>query len=420
MYISYLLLYFLVVIYILIFRKKIDAFFLLFVGYSVYFFPFLFQKLPVLSNLGFFTQEFKDIHPDFLLSSIIFLTIFLISLIMYDIIFYKLRLAINMNIKLKSDLKIFKIVKYFTLFLFGVILFLTKINLTLSKTEIQQIGGYYMTIYVYTFSLYILFSLYNKFKLNIKLDYIFFILVFFTLVYFKQRSIVIIPIIAFLFYFTWNEHISLKYIKNSFYIFSILLFILLSKVFGNILFLNIEFSFIDLILDLRDAFEPFIIDATVNELYYSHFTLDAAYLLKAPLFIFPGLNHLVGIKSGYFFNAYHSVVFPDVNFGMAYSPIAEAFSTLGFLGVIIFSFSIIVSCIISNIFFNSTKGYLQILISLPSTYLFFYVFRNSLFTEIVYIRIFILFLIIIVLISLIFKNKIILTRKTDVRNIRNK
>jgi len=411
MFALYLLIYIFLAFYFFTIRKKIDSFLFLFIGFSVYFFPLLFGKLPILSDRGFLTSEFRSIHPDFIISIVLFLFIFLVSVMLYDMKYHKKKPILNNSIYLKYDIKVFKVVKFITLSLFLIILILTEINLSLSKTEIQNKGGYYLTAYIYSFSLYLIFSLYNKFNLNIKFDYIFIIMVLFTLLFFKQRSLVILPIIAFLFYFKWNSYLKLRYIKYLFYIFVLLLLILLSKVFGNILFLGIDYSVIELLKNLQSAFEPFTINAVINEIYYSNFVLDSTYLTKTPLFVLPGLSSIAGIESGYFFQAYQPSVFPNVNFGLAYSPIAESFVTLGFMGIIIFSISMVGLCVIINLLFNSSNGYLQVFISLISVYLFFYIFRNSLFTAISYEKNYLYFFIFIIVISMFFKNKIILSRK---------
>ncbi|MEZ8700425.1 O-antigen polymerase [Vibrio cyclitrophicus] len=388
MYILYFSIYLVVFIYFSFLRKKIDVNSLFFAGVTIYYFPMLFNKLPEMNSRGFLTDNFIAIHDDFRMSLILFLFIFFISTLAYDLFFCK-RKIFNRSMRLSCEQSIFKVLLSFTLFLFVAILISIKFNLSLSKTEIQMYSGAYMTLYIYTFSLYVLFSLYNAHVLGHKFNLLFVILVVFTLIFFKQRSLVILPILGFVFYCKWNKSLSRSDIKPFAIIFIFLVLMLLSKLIGNYFLTGDVYDYNQMYQLFVDAFEPFIINSTVNEIFISKFHLDSNYLLYAPAFLIPGGNTLLDISSQHFFHQYQPVVFPLVSFGLAYNPIAEAFSTLGYLGVIFLSVSVSIMTWIVNLSLLNTKGYMQVFIAFISIYLFFYLHRNSLFTEIVYIRNFI-------------------------------
>lgn len=414
MYIIYLSLYIIVLLYFSFFRKKIDVNTLVFLGISVYYFPMFFNKLPILSERGFLTVNLTNINENFLFSLILFISIFLTSTLVYDLKFNKTKLVLNINLRIKNNQTILTIVKYITTFLFLIILILINFNFSLQKTEIQIISGIYMTLYIYFFSLYILFNLHNIFILNQKFDFLFLIIILATLIIFKQRSVVILPMLGFLFYYKFNKTLNKKDIKLFIYMSILLVFMLFSKIIGNYFFSNEIFTLEQINTLFIDAFEPFMINATVNELFNNNFNLDSGYLLKTPLFLIPGLSSLSGIESRYFFDQYQQIIFPFVTFGMAYNPIAESFSTLGYPGIIIFSITVSLMTWIVNILLINTVGYIQLFIAFLSIYIFFYLHRNSLFTEISYTRNFIFIFLIIIIISYFFKNKIIVQRKVKI------
>lgn len=414
MYIIYLSLYIIVLLYFSFFRKKIDVNTLVFLGISVYYFPMFFNKLPILSERGFLTVNLTNINENFLFSLILFISIFLTSTLVYDLKFNKTKLVLNINLRIKNNQTILTIVKYITTFLFLIILILINFNFSLQKTEIQIISGIYMTLYIYFFSLYILFNLHNIFILNQKFDFLFLIMILATLIIFKQRSVVILPMLGFLFYYKFNKTLNKKDIKLFIYMSILLVFMLFSKIIGNYFFYNEIFTLEQINTLFIDAFEPFMINATVNELFNNNFNLDSGYLLKTPLFLIPGLSSLTGIESRYFFDQYQQIIFPFVTFGMAYNPIAESFSTLGYPGIIIFSITVSLMTWIVNILLINTVEYIQLFIAFLSIYIFFYLHRNSLFTEISYTRNFIFIFLIIIIISYFFKNKIIVQRKVKI------
>lgn len=131
--------------------------------------------------------------------------------------------------------------------------------------------------------------------------------------------------------------------------------------------------------------EPFVVQAVLNETIKSNFTTDGGYLTKQFLTGLPGGKSVFGLELGevpLFADIYKSELFPDVPFGMASNPWAQAYAAGGIGMVTVFAvlYAAIVAALSHG--FWKTRGSLRAFSLVASVWIAFYFHRNDLMTQI--------------------------------------
>ena len=135
--------------------------------------------------------------------------------------------------------------------------------------------------------------------------------------------------------------------------------------------------------------EPFVIQATLNEVVRKNFRTDKGYLAGQVLAGLPLGESLFGLDSstvGTFNSRVQPVLFPDVTFGMANSPWAQAYAAGGLWMVAVFALVYAAALGTLTFLFRSTEGALKAGIAVIGIWIGFYFHRNDLFIEVVYLK----------------------------------
>ncbi|KKB76961.1 hypothetical protein VW35_15825 [Devosia soli] len=131
--------------------------------------------------------------------------------------------------------------------------------------------------------------------------------------------------------------------------------------------------------------EPFIIQSVLNSVIDHDFTTDASYLLLQIATGIPGAVTIFGLppEAPVSFNQmFQPVLFPDMTYGMANSPWAQAYAAGGLPMVGIFVLSFVILLGILNVVFTASAGTLKGVVAVVATWLAFYFHRNDLLAEV--------------------------------------
>jgi hypothetical protein len=135
--------------------------------------------------------------------------------------------------------------------------------------------------------------------------------------------------------------------------------------------------------------EPFVIQAMLNEVVRNNFQTDAGYLVGQLLSALPLGESVFGIDSASivtFNSRAQPVLFPDVNFGMANSPWAQAYAAGGLW--MVGAFALVYGAILGvmTLLFWRTEGALKTGVAVIAVWIGFYFHRNDIFVEVVYLK----------------------------------
>jgi hypothetical protein len=135
--------------------------------------------------------------------------------------------------------------------------------------------------------------------------------------------------------------------------------------------------------------EPFVIQATLNEVVRKNFQTGAGYLVGQLLAGLPFGATLFGIDSSSvttFSSRAQPVLFPQVSYGMANSPWAQAYAAGGLWMVV--AFALVYAALLGGltILFHRAEGALKAGVAVVGVWLGFYFHRNDILTEIVYLK----------------------------------
>ncbi|MDV4312146.1 O-antigen polymerase [Acinetobacter indicus] len=144
--------------------------------------------------------------------------------------------------------------------------------------------------------------------------------------------------------------------------------------------------------------------AILQSVAQNNFTVDSINIYKSLLAIQPIPLDFFGFSSSFFNDAFQPILFPSLNYGMAYNPWAEAYSWFGYIGVFVYG---LIFPLILTFFWKGYKTSTQIfsiLFLVLGITLAFWIQRNSLGSILAYIRnILYPFLMIILLVSIVKK-----------------
>ena len=135
--------------------------------------------------------------------------------------------------------------------------------------------------------------------------------------------------------------------------------------------------------------EPFVIQAMLNEVVRKDFRTDADYLVAQLLAGLPLGERLFGIDSNSvssFNSRAQPVLFPEVTFGMANSPWAQAYAAGGLSMVAMFSLVYAAALGGLTLLFRRTEGALKAGIAVTAVWIGFYFHRNDILVEVVYLK----------------------------------
>lgn len=127
----------------------------------------------------------------------------------------------------------------------------------------------------------------------------------------------------------------------------------------------------------------YIYQSVINRNYI----LDIENYLASFLALLPIPQSMFGVSSSYFNEKFQSDIFPNVSYGMAYNPWAEAYSYMGLLGVavlVLFYCSLIIA--LQWLFYYFRGRSPSFVISIFLFYVSFYFHRNSLAVEFSFFR----------------------------------
>jgi hypothetical protein len=135
--------------------------------------------------------------------------------------------------------------------------------------------------------------------------------------------------------------------------------------------------------------EPFVIQAMLNEVVRTNFRTDAGYLVGQLLTGLPLGASLFGIDSSSvatFNSRAQPVLFPDVSFGMANSPWAQAYAAGGLRMVAAFALVYAAALGGLTLLFRTADGALKAGVAVIGAWVGFYFHRNDLLIEIGYLK----------------------------------
>ena len=135
--------------------------------------------------------------------------------------------------------------------------------------------------------------------------------------------------------------------------------------------------------------EPFVIQAMLNEVIRKDFRTDSGYLAGQLLAGLPLGERLFGIDSNSvrtFNSRAQPVLFPEVNFGMANSPWAQAYAAGGLSMVAVFSLVYAAALGGLTLLFRRAEGALKACIAVIAIWIGFYFHRNDILVEVVYLK----------------------------------
>ncbi|MDC4955192.1 oligosaccharide repeat unit polymerase [Acinetobacter baumannii] len=119
----------------------------------------------------------------------------------------------------------------------------------------------------------------------------------------------------------------------------------------------------------------------------SNFKVETLNIFKSLLAIQPIPLEYFNFSSSFFNDSFQPILFPSLNYGMAYNPWAEAYAWLGYLGVFIYSITFPTLLIFFWRYYTKSKiSLISILFLALGLTLAFWVQRNSLGSILAYIR----------------------------------
>ena len=135
--------------------------------------------------------------------------------------------------------------------------------------------------------------------------------------------------------------------------------------------------------------EPFVVQATLNEVIRRNFKTETTYLVAQLASAVPLGKTLFDIDSSnvpLFNSMVQPALFPQVTFGMASNPWAQAYAAGGLWMVAAFAVGYAIVLGLLTLLFNVTGGALRAGIAITSAWAGFYFHRNDLFIEIIYLK----------------------------------
>ncbi|MGC0121397.1 hypothetical protein [Pseudoalteromonas piscicida] len=158
-------------------------------------------------------------------------------------------------------------------------------------------------------------------------------------------------------------------------------FILKYGIGGFILWYQ-NFSFEFFIRGSEFLSTPGILAAVID----SNLDVSGTHMLKSLLAIQPLPLSYFGFSSSAFNELFQGTLFPDLDYGMAYNPWAEAYAWLGYLGVLIYG--TVIPFVLRKLWYayKFSSGLIKVTFLIAGVLLLFWVHRNSLASELAYIR----------------------------------
>jgi hypothetical protein len=138
-----------------------------------------------------------------------------------------------------------------------------------------------------------------------------------------------------------------------------------------------------------DHAEPFVIQSTLNEVVRRDFKTDKEYLVGQLLTGFPLGESLFGRDNSHvtsFNSHFQPALFPEVKFGMANNPWAQAYAAGGLAMVGVFAIVFAAVMALLTLLFNNTHGALRAGVVVLAAWVGFYFHRNDLFIEVVLLK----------------------------------
>lgn len=392
-------LFFLFITCLFVLRGRLDSFLIAALGIFIYYFPIFFNLLWVLDPRGMMVDVGMPASTELLISILfIYLLLYFFSVIPSFRLFTSN--SKNINIILISD----KIIYLFSLiFAFVLSIYILPTALQYSgKTARAAAIGYGHVLFEYSFSLAIAFSFYffihTKKIINLL---VFLYLVFVATFIFQTRAVSFFSIIAVLVSIIYGKNYNIKTFnvlklkRLKFLVFLIVVFIVfIGKHLANSFFYGVEYD--DWFMVILDSIESFLISSSLNYVYMSglkEFTLSGFFY-----------NFIPGMSSVDYHDFIKEKIFYESNYGMGRNPIGELWINFRWIGVFIYSLILISKCFIFNRILMKSEGLLKVFFTILMLYGTFYVNRNSIQTDIVFMRNYFLLLLLLVFLSSLFLN----------------
>ncbi len=135
--------------------------------------------------------------------------------------------------------------------------------------------------------------------------------------------------------------------------------------------------------------EPFVVQSILNETVKEQFSTGSSYLLDQILTVTPGRTTIFHMDLGkvpLFSELFKDKLFPDVPFGMASNPWAQAYAAGGYTMVTVFAIGYAVAVGFLGYLFMISKGALRATFLVLAMWVAFYFHRNDLMTELGILR----------------------------------
>lgn len=371
--------------FVIIYRQKIDFFTLAYAGFTFYYIIAIILGYTIsLNRYGVFdfSENLLPLNIYFSLSLCIFMIFQLFILTINDKFLLKSKFVYKITNPhyLRYGVKI-SFVLCFCLIL--IIFYKLNFNFDLRKIEKNLIAGFEITFLSYFYSALASFSfliLYEKVKNN--RFYIYFIFLFYFCIFFfllSQRMAALSFFLVVAIFLAFNKsRLSFKNYIHLILIFTLLIILVLWGGHGSLFDLSARLSNLN-IESIMSLLEGYYISSVANYLFTYNLDLNPSYLFTAPLFIFPFIrNLLVDYNSSIFHELYKKDFFDLATHGMAYNPLIESYSTLGILGVILFSLIISILVLSFNLLYAKTTSIVRLFLISFGLLLFFFLHRASL------------------------------------------
>jgi hypothetical protein len=288
------------------------------------------------------------------------------------------------------------------------------------KTARAASIGYAHVLFEYSFSIAIAFTFYfllhgrNSLK-RISTSILLFFLIFVAVFVFQARSVAFFSILSVIIFEIYNKKINfnfLRLIKIKYLLISfVILGLFIGKHLTNSIFYDVNYD--DWSLVFLDSLESFLISSSLNYVYksgMSEFTLSTIFN-----------NFIPGLASIDYHQFVKERIFHDSTYGMGRNPVGELWVNFKWFGVFIYSFILISKCVFFNYVIVRSEGVLKVFFTLLMLYGVFYINRNSIQTDIVFMRNYIFLILSLMVVSAVIFNSSLfnfkLHRDVCLRNI---
>jgi hypothetical protein len=379
-------------------RRRVDSFFIAALGLVIYNFPVFIGLLWYMDSGGNFRGFGKPAELDLQVS------ILIILVILYVFSLIPTRRTSLSSVYSTHDFGIFWLISVFCILLS--VYAVPIASQYVGKAARASSIGYAYFFVIYVFSLGAAFSAYFAlcFRKNGErfLALIVFVIILYVSIFvFQARSIVFFSVLAVALHFFYDKKLDFSLLNLRYVLFVFLAgLIFLGKHISNFFIYDVSYNMWTSVF--LDSLESFFIASNLNYVYGSGVSSQS--LIYLPLNILP-LTSEITID-------YHDIVkqrvFPDASFGLGRSPIGEAWINIGWVGIIFYSFVLALKCMFFDHILRRTSGLLKIFFLLLALISLFYVNRNSIQTDIVFVRnYFIVFSLFVLLNSFVFRKYVI-------------